>query len=88
MVLVRIFAPIENEDGIWRCCYEISENGNVIIDDKVTGNDSLQPLVLALYKIETQLRHSGKLNDYHLEEEMDGGYGFLTSRNAWKVHDP
>ena len=82
-LLVQIFSPEFCENGeFWKCHYDISCSGVSLKANHAAGNDSMQSIVLALAKIEVELKHSESFKALDLEVCDNEGFGFLPPRSV------
>jgi hypothetical protein len=85
-ILVKIFTPLQEEKFV-RCKFEIWKEGALQRESSVIGEDGIHALMLALWKIETDLTHMPPFNEMTFEGDGHFGFGFIHSKNVWEsVH--
>ena len=82
-ILVKVFAP-SREDGIYSCAYEIWIGNELVRVSAVTGGDDVHALLLALWKIETDLKHKVPFSSMDIEHDEFFGFGFIHSNRVWE----
>lgn len=82
-IKVKIFNPVSEED-IARCRFEIWMDAKLEHQSDVMGDSGIHALMLALWKIETDLIHKSPFNEIDLEKDEHLGLGFIHSPRVWR----
>jgi hypothetical protein len=82
-VVVSIFAPVK-ENELHICSYEIQIGNEIVRSSSVSGGDDVHAMLLALWKIETELKFKPPFDTLGIEHDDVLGFGFIHSKQVWE----
>jgi len=82
-VEVRIFAPKRDDENTHICTYEIFVDDMFERKSYALGNDGVQALLLALWKVEIDLQHMSPFKEMVFDIDDQTGFGFIHAKRVW-----